>query len=101
MKHRGCAWILSFVLMISLLSCAASQEKKQAHAKATRELGEAYMRQGSYTEALKEMLKAENINHNDHLIQNDLGLIYMSKFLTIWRKHFYKSPENKTRLCRG
>jgi type IV pilus biogenesis/stability protein PilW len=92
MKQRGCIWILSIVLTISLLSCGASMEKKRAQAKATRELGEAYMRQGSYTEALKEMLKAENLNPGDHLIQNDLGLIYMSKFrYDLAEKHFKKA----------
>lgn len=80
MRHRKFVWMLSFIFLISLLACGASQEQKRAHAKATRELGEAYMRQGSYTEALKEMLKAEKIYPGDHLIQNDLGLIYMSKF---------------------
>jgi type IV pilus assembly protein PilF len=92
MKHRGFVWILSFVFIASLLACGASQEKKHAQAKATRELGEAYMRQGSYTEALKEMLKAEKINPGDHLIQNDLGLIYMSKFrYDLAEKHFKKA----------
>ena len=67
-------------------------EKKRAQAKASRELGEAYMRQGSYTEALKEMLKAEELNPGDHLTQNDLGLIYMSKFrYDLAGKHFKKA----------
>ncbi|RLB99439.1 MAG: hypothetical protein DRH90_20530 [Deltaproteobacteria bacterium] len=96
MKHRGCAWLLLFVFMISLLSCGPSMEKKRAQAKATRELGEAYMRQGSYTEALKEMLKAEQINPGDHLIQNDLGLIYMSKYAyDLAEKHFIKALQIK------
>lgn len=92
MRYRGYVWILSFVFMTSLLSCAASMEKKRAQAKASRELGEAYMRQGSYTEALKEMLKAEELNPGDHLTQNDLGLIYMSKFrYDLAGKHFKKA----------
>jgi type IV pilus assembly protein PilF len=96
MKQRGIAWILIFVFMISLLSCGASMEKKRAQAKATRELGEAYMRQGSYTEALRELLKAEQINPNDHLIQNDLGLIYMSKFrYDLAETHFKKALKLK------
>jgi len=96
MRQRGIAWILMSIFMISLLSCAASMEKKRAHAKATRELGEAYMRQGSYTEALKELLKAEGINPNDHLIQNDLGLVYMSKSrYDLAETHFKKALKIK------
>ena len=96
MIQRGCVWILVLVFMTSLLSCGASQEKKRAQAKATRELGEAYMRQGSYTEALKEMLKAEQFNPGDHLIQNDLGLIYMSKYAyDLAEKHFLKALDIK------
>ena len=96
MRQRGCVWVLALVFMISLLSCGASQEKKRAQAKATRELGEAYMRQGSYTEALKELLKAEQINPNDHLIQNDLGLIYMSKSrYDLAETHFKKAMRIK------
>jgi len=96
MRHRGFVWILSLVFMASLLSCAASMEKKRAQAKATRELGEAYMRQGNYTEALKEMLKAEEFNPGDHLTQNDLGLIYMSKYrYDLAEKHFLKALDIK------
>ena len=96
MKSRGLVWIVSFVLMVGLLSCAASMEKKRAQAKASRELGEAYMRQGSNTEALKEMLKAEELNPEDHLTQNDLGLIYMSKYrYDLAGKHFKKALDIK------
>ena len=92
MKMRRCVWILALVFMVSLLSCTASQEKKQAQAKAARELGEAYMRQGGYTEALKELLKSEELNPGDHLTQNDLGLIYMSKYrYDLAEKHFKKA----------
>ena len=45
----------------------------------TRTLGEAYLQQGDYTEALKEFLKAEKLYSNDHLLHNDLGLAYMAK----------------------
>ena len=69
-----------FLLMaFTLLSCAASQEKRKQQSKVTRALGEAYMHQGNYTDALKELLKAEALYPNDHLLQNDLGLAYMAK----------------------
>ena len=96
MGVRGCVWMLALVFMVSLLSCAANQEKKQAQAKAARELGEAYMRQGNYIEALKELLKAEQLNPGDHLTQNDLGLVYMSKYrYDLAETHFKKAIKIK------
>lgn len=96
MRKREFAWLLSFIFMISMLSCAANMEKKRAHAKATRELGEAYMRHGAYTEALREFLKAEEIYPGDHLLQNDLGLVYMSKYrYDLAEKHFKKAIQLK------
>ena len=71
--------MLSLFLVFSLLSCAANLEKRKRQSKVTRELGEAYMHQGNYTEALKELLKAEELYPDDHLLQNDLGLVYMAK----------------------
>ncbi|MBW2177268.1 MAG: tetratricopeptide repeat protein [Deltaproteobacteria bacterium] len=96
MKQRGFAWLLLFVFVISLLSCAANMEKKRAQSKATRQLGEAYMRQGDYTAALRELLKAESLSPGDHLVQNDLGLIYMSKFrYDLAETHFKKAIQIK------
>ena len=96
MRIRGCVWVLLLVFMISLLSCAARQEQKRAQAKAARELGEAYMRQGNYIEALKELLKSEQLNPGDHLTQNDLGLIYMSKYrYDLAETHFKKALDIK------
>jgi len=96
MRVRGCVWMLALVFMVSLLSCAANQEQKQAQAKAARELGEAYMRQGNYIEALKELLKAEQLNPGDHLTQNDLGLVYMSKYrYDLAETHFRKAIKIK------
>jgi tetratricopeptide (TPR) repeat protein len=43
------------------------------------------MQQGNYTESLKELLKAEKLYSNDHLLHNDLGLAYMAK------QHFDKA----------
>jgi len=96
MRKRELTWLLSFIFMISLLSCAANMEKKRTQAKATRELGEAYMRQGDYTEALRELLKAQKTYPDDHLLQNDLGLVYMSKYrYDLAENHFRKAIQIK------
>lgn len=48
-------------------------------AEVKRDVGEAYMHQGNYTAALRELLEAEKMNPEDHIAQNDLGLCYMNK----------------------
>ena len=72
-------WTVAILGLVSLLSCAGGQEKRQKQARITRTLGEAYLQQGNYTESLKELLKAEKLYPDDHLLQNDLGLAFMAK----------------------
>jgi Tfp pilus assembly protein PilF len=81
MKNNKLLWkgVLALCLAMVLISCAANLEKKRQQSKAMRALGEAYLREGNYTEALKELLKAESLHPNDPLLQNDLGLAYMAK----------------------
>jgi type IV pilus biogenesis/stability protein PilW len=79
------------ILLVAVLiaACAASNTDKETtaaidpakkkEAVAARNLGEAYYHQRNYTAALREFIKAEQINPNDHLLQNDLGLVYKTK----------------------
>jgi Tfp pilus assembly protein PilF len=90
-EKRMLAWVISMLLAFTVLSCAASLEKRKQQSRVTRELGEAYMREGNYTNALKEFIKAEEIYPNDHLLQNDLGLVYMAK------QRFQKAKEHFNR----
>ena len=61
-----------------------------------RNLGEAYMVQGNYTLALKELLKAEKLYAEDPYLQNDLGLTYMAKVkLDLAIDHFKKAVKIK------
>ena len=72
----SCILLVSFVLACSTKENLA-QQKEQAEA--SRNLGEAYLRQGNYTAALKELLKAEALSPDDYFVQNDLGLAYYYK----------------------
>lgn len=81
MKYRN---IFQFwILLLSagmLLACGSSQTiVKQDQSRAFRELGEAYMGQGQYTQALIEFNKAEQLYPEDPFLQNNLGLAYMAK----------------------
>ena len=62
-----------------IFSCAPASETLKRQAEASRSLGEAYMSQGQYTAALKELLEAEKKYPDDPLIQNSLGLAYIAK----------------------
>ena len=76
-------WLMVVVCILAaslLLSCSKNKverEKEIYQAEKYRELGELLFREGKYTAALKEFLKAEALNPDDHLLQNDLGLTYM------------------------
>lgn len=66
------------ILMVSLLLACTTKnmEDQKARAEASRNLGEAYLRQGQIRAALKELKKAEQLYPADHILQDDLGLAY-------------------------
>jgi type IV pilus assembly protein PilF len=60
-----------------LLSCTSKNlEEQKERAEASRNLGEAYLREGKYSVALKALLKAEAMTPDDYFLQNDIGLVY-------------------------
>lgn len=72
------------VLFISIIFCftacaSTSLEVRKKQAEAGRNLGEAYLKQGSNTLALREFLKAKELYDNDKFLYDDLGLVYMAK----------------------
>ncbi len=74
--------LVSTILVLLFFSACASNSKKESErqeAEAARNLGEAYLAQGNFTLALRELLKAESLNPEDPFVQNYLGLAYMGK----------------------
>ncbi len=70
--------LLGVALLFFFTGCTQQdkyQVKKQADA--ARNLGEAYMAESSYPEALKELLKADRLDPKNPYTHNDLGLVYM------------------------
>jgi tetratricopeptide (TPR) repeat protein len=54
------------------------------------------MRQGNYTAGLAELLKAEKLTPDDHILQNDLGLCYLGKnSLDMAVRHLQKAVKLK------
>ena len=81
MKKIGLLAASCIVLVSVFLACTSNEnlEQQKQQAEASRNLGEAYLRQRNYTAALKELLKAEAMNPDDYFVQNDLGLAYYYK----------------------
>ena len=69
----GCVFLA--VLFFSCTTQNVAEQKAQAEA--TRNLGEAYLRQGKYRIALKQLKKAEDMYPSDHILQDDIGLAYL------------------------
>ena len=96
MKKNRLAWPTCLLLVIFFIaSCGGAQLRKE-QSNASRKLGEAYLKDQNYTSALKELLEAEKLYSNDHILQNYLGIAYRQKGkpdLAI--KHFKKSLKIK------
>ncbi|MCJ8502082.1 tetratricopeptide repeat protein [Desulfatitalea alkaliphila] len=75
------AVLLSGALILTLLwGCGGQRaQHNEALSTAKREIGEAYMRQGNYTAALRELMEAERLNPRDPLVHDALGLCYMAR----------------------
>jgi type IV pilus assembly protein PilF len=97
MKRYPGICLLVLILSLSLAACTTQQQiADRQHAKAIRDLGEAYMGQGAHTRALREFLKADSIYSDDPYLQNNLGLAYMAKgSLALAVKHFKKALDLK------
>ncbi len=81
MKIR--TWLCCSVCLLVVAGMAGCglhvSQKDTKEAESIRNLGEAYLAEGDYTHALRELLKAEKMNPDDPFIQDDLGLAYMGK----------------------
>jgi type IV pilus assembly protein PilF len=71
----GAGCILLTALFLSCSTQNIQEQKNQAEA--VRNLGEAYLRQGKYRAALKQLKKAEEMYPSDHILQDDIGLAYL------------------------
>lgn len=92
--------IISVLFSCCLAGCATSGGstgiQKQKQAETTRQLGEAYLLDQNYSMALSEFLKAERMDPDNHILQQDLGLAYMAKEeLETAVEHFKKALKIK------
>lgn len=85
MKKYMIPFIVGALLTTGCFSKTANEQKQ---AEATRRLGEAYIHQGEFTQAIQKLSEAEKMNPDDHLTQDNLGIAYMG------RKEYDKSIEH-------
>lgn len=79
MKKNQLIWPAYLLLIIFFVaSCGGTQLRKE-QAEISRKLGEAYLQDHNYIYALRELLKAEELYPDDHLLQNYLGIAYRQK----------------------
>ncbi len=71
-------WVVGILVMGFLAGCGPNENLRK-QGESSRNLGEAYISQGNYTAALKELMDAEKLTPDDPYLQNDLGLAYMGK----------------------
>ncbi|MHC4459320.1 MAG: tetratricopeptide repeat protein [Planctomycetota bacterium] len=92
MHKKPLIWMGVALLLLSLAACAESKQIKKKKAEAARKVGEAHLGQKNYRAALKELIKAEKLYPKDHILQNDLGIVYrkMGK-VDLAIKHFKKA----------
>ena len=75
-------WVISTIAIVGIFAgCANNQNLIKKQSELTRNIGEAYLAEGNYTAALRELLKAEQIYADDPLLQNYLGLPFQAKKL--------------------
>ena len=95
-KANRFMWATSIFLVFFLVSCAPNLELIKSQEEALRNFGEAYIREGDYTKALRKLLEAEKLYAEDPHLQYDLGLVYMAKErIDLAIHHFKKAVEIK------
>jgi len=76
---RSTRLLLVLLAAALLAGCVNKTPLLRKQSEAQRDLGEAYMSQGNFTAALKELLEAESLYPDDYLLQDDIGKAYTAK----------------------
>jgi len=91
-QHHNLFFLIVSALIMS--ACASTPPMTRQQGEATRNLGEAYIADGNFAFALRELLKAEKMIPGDAFVQNDLGLVYMArKRYDLAIRHFNNAVE--------
>ncbi|MGZ3770309.1 MAG: tetratricopeptide repeat protein [Bdellovibrio sp.] len=87
-------WILIFLYSFIVLGCATFGESDKKKAELYLQLGISHLESGNYPYALKELLKAEQLDASNPVVQNNLGLVYFFRErYDLSEKHLKKALE--------
>jgi len=78
--RRG--WMLWLLIGLLGLGCQATPQKKETALSHMR-LGDSLLKEGKPTQALGELLKAQELDPDDPQIHNVLGVVYLEKGMTL------------------
>ncbi|MBX3039897.1 MAG: tetratricopeptide repeat protein [Bdellovibrionaceae bacterium] len=85
-------WFLFFLSVAALSSCASTAGDSKSRAELHMTIGNSHFEKGNYPYALQELLKAEKLDPQNPLIQNNLGLIYyMRERYDLAEKHIRRA----------
>lgn len=86
------SFLLSLVLVIFASSCASLDGSDAEEAELHLRMGSSLMDNQSYPQALSELLRAEELNPSQPVIQNNLGLVYFAREkLDLAEKHMHQA----------
>ncbi len=76
--ERKIGWVILLLLVVMLTACATSQQHKD-DALTHMRLGDSMLREGRPTQALAELTMANDLDPNNPVIRNVLGIAYLEK----------------------
>lgn len=94
-------WIIA-ICTLSMLGCASWGEKDKQKAELHLRLGSAQLNGGNYPDALRELLRAQELDPKNPVIQNNLGLVYFFRErYDLAEKHLRKSVDLDSTYTEG
>lgn len=88
-----CNWIL-IIYSLVVLGCASLGDQDKKKAELYLRMGASQLEAGNYPNALRDLLKAEQLDSSNPVIQNNLGLVYFFRErLETSEKHLRKAIE--------
>lgn len=85
-----CIKVFFLTLILLNFFCAGPNQEIIKKASGHRDMGIAYLNEGNYNQALKELQEAEKLYAEDPELQNALGLVYYAKGATAEAEIHYK-----------
>lgn len=76
--ERKVRWVVIWLLLSFLTACASSMDRKE-DAMSSMRVGQSMLQEGRPTQALAELIKANDLDPNNPEIRNVLGIAYMEK----------------------